>query len=113
MKVLKQLNALSAKGTFHAGSIYVNHAMLCSTYKIKCETCEILFEERSDFLKHMTKFHSEPETVTRRGTNSMPAVISDNSNEKRQAGSQEQDYNDVGEDLEIEVCEMGMDIVKG
>ena len=43
----------------------------------------------------------------------MPAVISDYSTEKRQAGSQEPDYNDVGEDLEIEVCEMGMDIVKG
>ena len=58
----------------------------------------------------MKKFHSDPETVTRIGTEGIPAVISDDSNEKRQAGRQERDYNDFGEDPEIEVCEMSMDI---
>ena len=44
------------------------------------------------------------------GTDSIPSVISDDSNKKRQAGRQEPDYNDFKEDPEIEVCEMSMNI---
>ena len=79
--------------------------MLCSTYRIKCETCECLLKERCYLLKYMKKFHSDHETVTKRGTDSMPAVVRDDSNEKRQVDSQ-----DFGEDPENRVCEMGMDI---
>ena len=44
MKVLKKINAVC---TFHAESNYVNHVMLCSTYRLKCETCERLFKKES------------------------------------------------------------------
>ena len=58
----------------------------------------------------MKKFHSDPETVTRRGADSMQAVVRDDSNDKRQVYSQDMDHNDFGEDPENRVCEMGMDI---
>ena len=71
---------------------------------------DVYSKREVSLLKHRKKFHSDPETVTRTGTDNMQAVSSDDCLEKKQVDKQELNFDDFGEDPDIEVCEMSIDI---